>query len=173
MDVFPTLTPGGVTLVIGLPTPEPLPTFIARLAQQGPVQVMVGGNRFDAQHLARLVRRHTVQVDAVLERGQVVRPFTCYQTTTFLQQHEDAVPLVVLDMLAPFSDDNISDRESARLAAQAAAHLHRCGQHTSMLVTAHPLAATARQEALAIIQAVADQVITYQPPPAATQLSLW
>ena len=162
----------GVTLVIGLPEREPLLDLVARLARQGPLHVLVGGNRFDAHRLARLVRRQTVQVDAILARVQVARPFTCYQTLTLLEYAQGDMPLLVLDLLATFADDSISDQESTRLLMLAAAHLRRCGQQATVLVTAQPLSTPERQRLTTLLQNAADQVITYQPPQSLTQLSL-
>ena len=173
MDALAPLPASGVTLVIGLPERESLLGMIARLALGGPVRVVVGGNRFDAYRLARLVRRHTVQVDETLGRVQVVRPFTCYQTVTLLAQSQGGAPLFVLDLLATFADDNVSDRESARLLRLAATHLRRCGKQAPVLVTARPLAAAGRQGLLAILEAAADRLLYNQPPPTPTQQSFW
>ena len=125
MNGLTSLPSCGVTLVIGLPERETLLDLEARLALQGPLHVLVGGNRFDAHRLARLVRRQTVQVDAILARVQVARPFTCYQTLTLLEQPQGIIPLFVLDLLATFAADSISNRESARKWA-AAANRSRC-----------------------------------------------
>lgn len=169
---LPALLSCGVTLVIGLPTREALLDLVAELALHGPLRVVVGGNRFDAHRLSRLVRQQTVQVDGVLARVQVVRPFTCYQTLALLAQTQDVIPLLVLDLLTTLADESISDRELTRLLTLATAHLRRCGQHVPVLVTAQPLSTPGRQGLTAILQNVADQVITYQPPQSLRQLSL-
>lgn len=173
MESLPTLMDTGVTLVIGLPRPEPLLEMVARLGAQGPVRVVVGGNRFDAHRLARLVRRQTVQVDMVLGRIQVARPFTAYQTVTLLQQSQGTAPLIVLDILDTFTDDSLSDQESARLVTLAAAHLRRCGQQAPVLVTVRPFTLAARQGLLAILEEAADRVLRYRPPIPPAQLSFW
>lgn len=172
MNALTPLPACGMTLVLGLPDHEPLLEMVARLALGGPLQVVVGGNRFNAHRLARLMRRHTVRVDETLARVQVARPFTCYQTITLLAQTGASTPLLVLDLLVPFTDDSLSDTESFRLLALAVAHLRRCALRVPVLVTAQPVLAPARQGLTAVLQKAADQVIQYQPPPAPVQLAL-
>lgn len=163
----------GLTVVIGWPHHEPVLELVARLALAGPVRVLVGGNRFDAHQLARVIRRHTTRLDETLARIHLARPFTCYQVITLLEQTTGDVPLIFLDMLTTFYDDAISPQESKRLAHTAVAHLQRCQQQTPVLVTLRPTPPAAGFDLSPLIQVAADQVYIYSPPSAARQASLF
>lgn len=154
----------GLTVVVGLSDSEPILDVIARLALLHPVQVIVGGNRFDAHKLARIIRRHTVQLDLVLERIQQARPFTCYQALKLLDETKPTMPLVALDLLTTFYDENISDGESVRLVNIALSHLQRLAQQTPVLITLRPPAASARAGLVRRVQDVANQLYIYEWP---------
>jgi hypothetical protein len=142
--------------------------LVARLALSGPVRVLVGGNRFDAHHMARLVRRHTIRLDETLARIHLARPFTCYQTITLLEQTTGDMPLVCLDLLTTFYDDAVSLPERIRLTRIAVTHLCRCRAQVPVLVTLRPPPPSAA-DLTPIVQAAADQVYRYASPPAMQQ----
>ncbi len=164
MLTLPTEIEHGLTVVVGLSDKQPVLDVIARLALLHPVQVIVGGNRFDAHHLARIIRRHTVQLDLVLGRIQQARPFTCYQALKLLEETKPTMPLVALDLLTTFYDENISDGESVRLVNIAISHLQRLAQQTLVLVTMRPPAMPARAGLIQLVQGAADQLYIYQFP---------
>ncbi len=164
MIILPAAKKRGITVVIGLPDSDLILNLIAQLARLHPLRVIVGGNRFDAHQLARIIRRHTVQLDQTLERIQQARPFTCYQTLKLLAETEPAAPLVVLDLLTTFYDQNISDSESMRLVHLATSHLQRLGRQVPVLVTLRPAAIQSRSALVEIVQAAADQLYIYDVP---------
>ena len=171
MLTLPAVNERGITVVVGLPDRSLILELIARLALRHPVQVIVGGNRFDAHQLARIIRRHTVQLDPTLERIHQARPFTCFQALKLLEETQPTTPLVAIDLLITFYDENISDSESVRLVNIAIRHLQRLGQHAPVLVTLRPSAATTRPGLIKLIQAIADELYlfdspqeTFQPP---------
>jgi hypothetical protein len=129
-----------------------------------PVQVIVGGNRFDAHQLARIIRRHTVQLDLVLERIHQARPFTCYQALNLLEETKPTMPMVALDLLTTFYDENISDKESVRLVHIAISHLQRLAQQTPVLVTLRSPAMPARAGLIQLVQGAADQLYIFEFP---------
>jgi hypothetical protein len=163
----------GLTLLMGRPPQAALLELAARLALQGPLRVIVGGNRFDAPQLARCVRRHTARVDETLARVALARPFTCYQALTLLAHTAPDMPLLLLDMLDTFYDDNVSGPESVRLARQAAGHLRRLKQQVPVLVTLGATAVPARRVLIQIVQETADHVAVYAPPAAPRQPTLF
>ena len=66
----------------------------AHLALEGPVQVLDGGNFFDAYTIARQVRRRTHHLKEVLEQLGIARAFTCYQMVSLLAaQKERPMPV--------------------------------------------------------------------------------
>ncbi|KAA3660259.1 MAG: hypothetical protein DWQ04_19940, partial [Chloroflexi bacterium] len=142
----------------------PILDVIARLALHGPVQVIVGGNRFDAHRLARVIRRHTVQLDETLARIQQARPFTCHQTIALLADTQPATPIVMIDMLNTFYDENISDAESARLVGMTVNHLCGLGKQAPVLLTLRPPTTPARAGLIKIVQGIVDWVYVYDAP---------
>jgi hypothetical protein len=173
MFTLPALKEHGITVVIGLPGEQLVLEVIAQLARRGPVQVIVGANRFDAHYLARIIRRHTVHLDQTLEHIQQARPFTCYQMIKLLAETHTTIPLVVSDMLTTFYDESISETESIRLTKIAAGHLERLGQGAPVLATLRlPLIAT-RLSLIQIVQAAANHNYIYDSPEVSIQPSLW
>lgn len=173
MLILPALRERGLTIVIGLMDEQPVLDVIARLARRSPVQVIVGGNRFDAHHLARIIRRQTVHLEQTLERIQQARPFTCYQAIKLLAETRATTPLVVLDMLTTFYDENISDAESARLAKIAVGHLQRLGQGAPVLVTLRPPLMDTRLGLVKMMQAAAAHSYVYDFSEIPIQPPLW
>jgi hypothetical protein len=164
MLTLPALNERGITVVVGLSDKQPILDVIARLALLYPVQVIVGGNRFDAHHLARIIRRHTVQLDLVLGRIQQARPFTCFQAIKLLDGTKPTMPLVAIDLLTTFYDENISDSESVRLVNLAVGHLQRLSQQAPVLVTLRPPAMPIRAGLIKMVQDIADQLYIYESP---------
>jgi hypothetical protein len=173
MLTLPTRIEHGITAVIGLADSDPVLDVIARLALLHPVQVIVGGNRFDAHHLARIIRRHSVQLDLVLERIHQARPFTCFQALKLLEETQPTTPLVAIDLLTTFYDENISDSESVRLVSIAISHLQRLGRQAPVLVTLRPPAALARVGLVQLVQNAADQLYIYEFPQESFQPTLF
>jgi hypothetical protein len=89
-----------------------LPLIAAR-AGQGDVFVLDGGNRFNAFEVARFIRFKTIHLHAWQGRIRLARAFTCHEMTTLLR-HTPATPapVFILDLLATFYDDAVTDREA-------------------------------------------------------------
>lgn len=164
MLTLPAVKERGITVVIGLFDSVSILELIARFALLYPVQVIVGGNRFDAHQLARIIRRHTVQLDPTLERIHQARPFTCFQVLSLLAKTPPTTPLIALDLLTTFYDENISDSESIRLAGITASHLQRLGRQAPVLITLRPPVTATCPSLIKLIQNIADQLYIYDPP---------
>ena len=90
--------------------------MLASLALRGQVLVIDGGNCFDGYTLARTLRGKTHEVNAALKRVWLSRTFTCYQMLARLAELPvDGTPVVVLDMLATFLDENVNLNKRLRL----------------------------------------------------------
>jgi len=131
---------GELGLVIG-PGAERLQMLelSARLALNGAVRVLDGGNSYNALYVARYIRRHTVRLDETLNRISVARAFTCYQIVTLLGETAvSTAPTLVLDLLATFGDESIDLRESIRLLRLALAQLQRLCRLAPVVVSIRP-----------------------------------
>jgi len=147
MNALPNPSPGNLWLVIapraGI---KLLLELAARLALQGRLRVLDGGNCFNAYLVARalgsaiaswpLASSRAVQEDGpgspasplseALSRIQVARAFTCYQVVTLLGETPASPdPTLVLDLLDTFYDENVSEVESRRLLDTSLGHLRR------------------------------------------------
>ena len=140
MSLLPELIPGQIGLVVG-PRAERMTMLelSARLALQGPVRVLDGGNSYNALYVARYVRRQTVQLTETLNRIQLARAFTCYQVVTLLEQTAvSAQPTLILDLLATFYDESVELQEAHRLLRQVVCHLHRLRRLAPVIVSLRP-----------------------------------
>jgi hypothetical protein len=167
-------TGNGMALFTGLPQQDTLLHVITHLALHGPVRVVIGGNRFRAPALSRLIRRRTVQLDAVLQRIQIARPFTCYQTVALCAQlTTTSQPLVVLDLLATFMDENISASESERLLRQVVDHLQALCRQAPVIVSITPPSLPDRAGLETIVEETADYLFHHQAPDQPTSMPLF
>lgn len=164
----------GLALFIDAPAHKTMLDLIAQLALHQPVRVVVGGNRFRAFDLTRTIRRHTVQVDAILQRIQLARPFTCYQALALFEELSAmAQPLVVLDLLATFADENISSAESYRLIRQVIQHLNWLKAYTAVIVHTTTPPQTDRAQLIDLLIETADYVLQPDLPKKFLPLTLF
>ena len=116
--------------------------MVARLALQGPVYVLDGGNTFQGYPLARALRRHTPDIAAVMQRVLLARAFTCYQMAALCTEEDFAPhPILVLDFLATFYDQGVRVAERRRL-------LKACLRRLDVLSRRAPVAVWVRQRAI-------------------------
>lgn len=114
-----------------------LMSMLAALALRGRVIVIDGGNRFDGYTLARILRQHTHQVQAALKQVWLSRAFTCYQMVAMLAELPlDGTPVIVLDMLASFLDENVNFSKRKHLLDNSLNLLRRISQRAPVAVWA-------------------------------------
>lgn len=100
--------------------------MLATLALRGRVVVLDGGNCFDAHALARALRRRTEQVQDGLRQVWLSRAFTCYQMVAMLAElPRDGTPVIVLNMLSTFLDENVNYGKRQRLLDNSLALLQQ------------------------------------------------
>jgi len=110
---------------------------IAELALKRKLLVLDGGNRFDGYGLAHALRRHTINLDDALKNILLSRTFTCYQLTTLLSDLAcDNTPIVVLDILSTFLDENVNLHVRHKLLSTCLTHLQRLSQTAPVVIWA-------------------------------------
>jgi len=136
ITTFPMPKAGKISLVVAPRTVAPsLMSMLAALALRGRVIVVDGGNCFDGYALARALRRQTHQVRAALQAIQLSRAFTCYQMVAMLAElPADGTPVIVLDMLSTFLDENVGFTKRQRLLDNSLALLRRISQGAPVAV---------------------------------------
>ncbi len=150
----------------------------ARLALNGSVRVLDGGNRFNVYPVAQAVRRLTPRLEETLSHITLSRAFTCYQVVALLEQTPSrAVPTLVLDILSTFLDESVTLEESMRLLKVCIDHLTRLSRSAPVVVSAKPLLTLSAGRAPlvdALLESASRTVVLETPrplPPAA--LPLW
>lgn len=127
---------GKISLVVAPRTVMPsLMSMLAALALRGRVIVLDGGNCFDGYALARALRRETHQVQAALKAIQLSRAFTCYQMVAMLAELPiDGTPVIVLDILSTFLDENVGLTKRHRMLDNSLMLLRRISQAAPVAV---------------------------------------
>lgn len=160
--------------------------LVARLALQGALEVADGGNTFNAYHVARALRRQTQAYAQAMGRIRLSRAFTCYQLAALLADLErqpgasaspsgDAVPplpgsaaqpvrggvpLLALDFLNSFADQNVAVPERRRLLKECLARLRRMSgaRPVGLWVRARTAAPEEMSEFLGLLERAAGRV---------------
>jgi len=146
----------------------------ARLALTGRVRLVDAGNSFDGYGLARQLRQQTSYWQKALERVSVARAFTCYQVETLLTESvSDFSPVLVLNLLDTFYDENVKLSERLRLLDVSLAELRRLCRSASVAVSACPPTRDQPGELLATLTSAAGQVWSYEEPQPVEPLRLF
>ena len=142
-------------------------SIIAALALRGCVVVIDGGNCFDGYGLARTVRRHTHHVQAVLKQIRLSRAFTCYQISAVLAELPlDSTPVILLDMLATFLDENVKLNKRQRLLENSLNLLRRISESAPVAVWARTHMSPSGEEQMLLnpLLEVAQEIWELQAP---------
>lgn len=114
-------------------------SMLATLALRGRVLAVDGGNCFDGYALARALRRRTPQFQAALKQILLSRAFTCYQMVAMLAGlPADGTPVIVLDMLATFLDENVHLARRQRLLKESVTLLQHISAGAPVAVWVRP-----------------------------------
>jgi hypothetical protein len=163
MDILPSLKNSSlvVSLVPHTRQVTIIPDLIAELALHGPVTVLDGGNCFPAYRIAQLIRRKSLQVDAISKRIFVRRAFTCYQVVNLLESTPAlAQPHVILNLLSTFQDDQVRPDEASRLLALCLTHIERLRLYAPVAITLEPIILAEKEFLLKRVCEQADEVFT-------------
>jgi len=133
----------------------------ARIAARGPLTVLDGGNQFNAYPVARAIRRLTPDLSLALERIRLSRAFTCYQLAALLAETlPNGSPVMALDFLATFYDQDVQLPEAGRLLQVCIRDLQRLSRSAPVIATARPpsTACAERWPLLDTLRAAASEV---------------
>jgi len=156
--------PGSWILVAGPRTiRKTMSTFVARLAERGPVRVLDCGNQFNAYYVARQVRGHF----DVLQRISVSRAFTCYQVVATLEKATcGQAPFIMLDLLSTFYDENVNFAERRRLLERCISQITRLSTQSGGAISIHPPAIVSleAEQLFAILSDAAPELWSQELP---------
>jgi hypothetical protein len=176
MNFLPELRPNKLHLILAPRgfSREIMTNLVARLAQRGPVQVLDGGNCFDLYSVVRAVRTQVPGHDSILERIQVARAFTCYQMLTLLEETPaQPEPVLVLELLSTFRDENNPIAERQRLLKVCLSHLDRLSQHVPVAASAYPAREKESEILLEMLEHTANQIWHFESSTPTIQPSLF
>jgi hypothetical protein len=179
MKNFPIVPVSGqVSLLISPSVTLPyLMEIAAKLAMQSQVLILDGGNCFDGFTLTRTLRSNTTDIQAVLERILLSRIFTCYQMATMLETcPREQKPLMVLDILSTFLDENVKLPIRKQLFRNCLAHLQHISRSAPVFVWARYRSSTVIDDGgmLDTLKDAADAIWHFETPePVILQPSLF
>lgn len=149
----------------------------ARMALASVVRFVDAGNLFDAHAVARLVRRVTPCPEPAndpMKRICVSRAFTCYQVEALLaRQIVSPAPLLVLDLLSTFADENAPLEHRSSLMDQILGHLERLAKAAPVLVGLTPADQPPLDQYQHWLANLTDSVLRYEPPTPPSQPPLF
>ncbi len=125
--------------------------LIAKLSLMQPVTVLDCGNRSNMYSVAKLIRPYTSDPVRFMCNIRLSRAFTCYQVLAMLQAvaanppHE---PLVVLDLLATFLDEDVELKDAQRLLDHSIGLLTQLSDSAPVVISVRPIPPIAHQRAV-------------------------
>ena len=105
---------------------ENITELIAALCMRGPLYVLAGSDWLPGYGLTRLIRHQTHEVRQTLKHVRMARAFTCYQLLDLIANlRPNDEPLLILDFLNTFLNDDIPLPVRFRVLRQCCEHLQR------------------------------------------------
>ena len=136
------------------------------------MQVLDGGNRFDACGLSRELRRRGRDFYLPLKRVQISRAFTCYQMAAMLEATAPlSTPTVILDLFATFYDESVPFSERRRLLEHSIKRIRILAQQSAVIISA-PLPQS-DDEFITYLKANVDRVWRFEAESAPVQPRLF
>ncbi len=124
--------------------------LIAKLSLLQHVTVLDCGNRSNMYSVAKLIRPYTSDPVQVMRNIRLSRAFTCYQVVAILQAvaaNPPQEPLVVLDLLATFLDEDVELKDAQRLMDHSLSFLTQLSASAPVVISVQPIPLIAHQRA--------------------------
>jgi hypothetical protein len=148
--------------------------LVHHFAARGEVRVIVGGNRFSLERLPIVMGEEIGKLHQALERVQISRGETCYQLLHALQKSPSKkTPLIVMDMLNSFYDEDLTEGEVSRVLEKCLLQLQRLSEEAPLLISSS--VHTSRERLLTELIKLSEYSIELWPQqaePSAAQLNL-
>ena len=136
--------------------------LVHHFAARGELRVIVGGNRFSLERLPIVLGEDIGKLHEALDRVKISRGETSYQLLHALQETPNRpTPLIVMDMLDSFYDEDLTEREVERVLADSIVHLRRLSARAPVLVSASRQ--PERVQLLSTLEDCAQHSIELQP----------
>jgi len=145
---------------------ENITELIAALCLRGPLYVLAGSDWLPGYGLTRLLRHRTPEVKQTLNHIHMARAFTCYQLLDLITNiRPDDEPLLILDFLNTFLNDDFPLAVRFRVLRQCCGHLQRLAfrKLVAVLVQEQPIEDYAKL--YGILAQNADEVLHIEAEP--------
>lgn len=129
---------------------EKMLELIARLSLTQRLIVLDCGNRSNMYSVAKLIRPYTSDPVKVMCNIRLSRAFTCYQVLAMVQAvaaNPPREPLVILDFLATFLDEDVELKDARRLLERSLDCLAALSVSSPVVISARPTPTISRQRA--------------------------
>jgi hypothetical protein len=167
------LQPRELVLLITTHRDERILDLVARLAVKGPLKVIDGGGRFDADAVTQILQSYTGRHLQALNRIKSLAALTCYQLGQMLEAaNPSETPLVILDLLDTFYAPSVSNEERYLMLGFSLGQLNRLRRDAPVITSVHQpdILPTDRHRALAVVREFYDRVEYLDDYPASKSL---
>jgi hypothetical protein len=152
---------------------EGITELFASLALRGSFYAIAGGEWLPTYAMVHAVRRRTTEVQQVLGRVRLARPFTCYQVLDLLEDiRPERDPILVLDLLHHFYNPDIQLPVRRRVLEQCCKHLQRLALLRPLLVFVERLQTEEYGQFFPLVAATADDILRMDEMPPAEDMQL-
>jgi len=176
MNILPVLRKGSLLVVSSHNAArDEIAVRSAELALCGPVTVLDGGNCFPFYRFARLIRSQSYEGAIAVKRLFIRRAFTCYQMLELLSSTPALdQTYLILDLLATFYDEQISDWEIRRLLKACLVEVNRLCIAAPVMISLSPSHLPEREFLTERVCQSAKKTLMFAPPvPRFTQPALF
>lgn len=146
---------------------EKMLQLVAALGLKQRVTVLDCGNRSNMYAVAKLIRPYTNDPVTVMTNIRLSRAFTCYQVLAMLQavaKNPPQHPLIVLDLLATFLDEDVELKDSQRLLTHSLACLAELSHSSPVVISVRPIPPIAQSRTV-LLEQVRNRVdFTWEEP---------
>lgn len=114
--------------------------LIVSIALNTPVKLLIEGNRYDHYAINYAIASASSDYEHIMRQNIFLsRAETCYQMLELLiQTRADQKPTIILDLLASFYDEGVSDREINQLMVESIMQIRRLSQKAPVMISARP-----------------------------------
>jgi hypothetical protein len=152
---------------------EGITQLFAEFALRGSFYAIAGGEWLPTYALVQSVQRRTTEVQRVLGRVRLARPFTCYQVLDLLEDiRPERDPVLILDFLHHFYNPDIQPPVRRRVLEQCCRHLQRLALQRPLMVFVQRLETEEYRQFFSLVAAAADEVLQLDTMPKAEDVQL-
>ena len=141
--------------------------LISALALRQNLVVLDCGNRSDMYAVAKLIRPYTNDPVSVMNNIRLSRALTCYQVLAMIRatgRQNQQQPLVILDLLATFLDEDVELKDSQRLLTHCLLLLEKISEDVPVLISTRQIPAIAEHRKPLLDQLKANVDVCWEEP---------